>query len=169
MFFGYLEKGTYLLNYPNSEPTRPWLEALFPFLATDTDVSLQVLLVVSFQIMIILVLTPCSLGGGCHVLPPYLCPTLKKEVACFSETLVSTVNATRYPVPEDQTGYQISIVLSLTSVKPLTSSTFRQAYTNPRRQIAVASNFPWWSLIFVGPYYESCYMSVFWRLEFWSG
>jgi len=91
--------------------------------------------------MIVLVLTPCSLGGGYHVLPPYPCPTLKIEAACFSETLVSTVNATRYPIPEDQAGYPMSLVLSLISVKPLTSSSFRQAYTNTRHQVAVASNF----------------------------
>jgi hypothetical protein len=63
-------------------------------------------------------------------------------------------------------GYPISLVLSLTSFKPLTSSSFHEAYTNPRRQVAVASNFLWRRLIFVGPYYETCYLSVFWLLEF---
>jgi len=125
--------------------------------------------VVSFQIMIVLIVTPCSLGGGYHVLSAYPCPTLKIEAACFSETLVSTVNATRYHIPKDQRGYPVSLVLSLTSVKPLTSSSFRQSYTNPRRQVAVASNFLWRRPIFVGPYYESCYMSVFRRLEFCNG
>ena len=110
---------------------------------------------VSFQTMIVLVVTPCSLRGGYHVLPPYPCPTLKIQTACFSETLIPTVNATRYPIPEAQSGYPISLVLSLTSVKPLTSSSFRQAYTNPRRQVAVASNFLWRRLIFVVPYYGS--------------
>jgi hypothetical protein len=42
------------------------------------------------------------------VLPPYSCPTLKIETKCFSETLVSTVNTTWYPNPEDQSGYPIS-------------------------------------------------------------
>jgi hypothetical protein len=68
--------------------------------------------VVNFQIVIVLVVTPRGLGGGYFVLLPYTCPTLKIETACFSETLVSIVNTTRYPNPKDQSGYPISLSVS---------------------------------------------------------
>jgi hypothetical protein len=38
--------------------------------------------------------------------------------------------------------------------------------TNPRRRSSRCPNFVRWLLMFVVPYYETCFMSTLWRLEF---
>jgi hypothetical protein len=42
----------------------------------------------------------------------------------------------------------------------------KQGCTNPGRQIIIATVSVWWSQIFMGSQYRTCFMSPFWRLEF---
>jgi hypothetical protein len=44
--------------------------------------------------------------------------------------------------------------------------TIIEGCTNAVRQVALAS--VGWRRMFVGPQYETCFMSLFWRLEFWG-
>jgi hypothetical protein len=44
-----------------------------------------------------------------------------------------------------------------------------QGCTNPGHWVTMTINFLWWCLIFGGPQYRTCFMSLFWHLEFWGG
>jgi hypothetical protein len=43
-----------------------------------------------------------------------------------------------------------------------------QGCTSPGRQVAVATKFLRWLIVFVGPQHGTCFMSLFWRVEFWG-